>query len=105
MIRTPVDPAIISSTVRVVVGAMDPNVPVVTAARLSDVVTMRLAGRRFTALLFAVFAAVALTLAVLGLYALLSNAVASRMREIGIRLALGARPADVRREVTRWGLG
>lgn len=84
---------------------MDPDVPVVAAMRMSDVVTARLARRRFTAQLFATFALVALTLAVLGLYALLANAVTSRTREIGIRLAMGAQPANIRQEVTRWGLG
>ena len=86
-------------------SGMDPNVPMVAAMRMSDVVTARLARRRFTAQLFVTFALVALTLAVLGLYALLANAVTSRTREIGIRLAIGARPADISREVTRWGLG
>ena len=105
MVRTRIDPATVTSAVREAVRAMDPNVPVVAAMRMSDVVTARLAPRLFTAQLFATFALVALTLAVLGLYALLANAVTSRTREIGIRLAMGARPADIRREVTRWGLG
>ena len=105
MVRTRVDPGTVTNAVREAVRAMDPNVPVVAAMRMSDVVTARLARRRFTAQLFATFALVALTLAVLGLYALLANAVASRTREIGIRLAMGARPADISREVTRWGLG
>ncbi|MGH9386145.1 MAG: ABC transporter permease [Vicinamibacterales bacterium] len=105
MVRTRVDPATVTSALREAVRVMDPNVPVVAAMRMSDVVTARLARRRFTAQLFATFALAALTLAVLGLYALLAHAVASRTREIGIRLAMGARPADIRREITRWGLG
>lgn len=105
MVRTRMDPATVTSAVREAVRTVDPNVPVGAAMRMSDVVTARLAPRRFTAQLFAAFALVALTLAVLGLYALLANAVTSRTREIGIRLAMGARPADIRLEVTRWGLG
>jgi putative ABC transport system permease protein len=105
MVRTRVDPATVTRAVRGEVRAMDPNVAVVGAMRMSDVVTTRLARRRFTAQLFATFAMLAVTLAALGLYALLAHSVTSRTREIGIRLAVGARPADVRREVVRWGLG
>jgi ABC-type antimicrobial peptide transport system permease subunit len=105
MVRTRVDPATVTGAVREAVRDMDPNVPVIAAMRMSDVVTARLARRRFTAQLFVTFALVALTLAVLGLYALLADAVASRTREIGIRLAIGARPDDIRREVTRSGIG
>jgi predicted permease len=105
MVRTRVDPAAVTNAVRETVRAMDPNVPVGAAMRMSDVVTAKLARRRYTAQLFAAFALVALTLAVLGLYAVISNAVTSRTREIGIRLAMGARPVDIRREVNRWGLG
>jgi putative ABC transport system permease protein len=105
MVRTHLNPATLTSAVREAVRAMDPSVPVVGAMPMSDLVTARLARRRFTAQLFTTFALVAVTLAVLGLYALLANAVASRTREIGIRLAMGARPADIRREVIRWGLG
>jgi putative ABC transport system permease protein len=105
MVRTRVDPATVTRAVRGEVRAMDPIVAVVGAMRMSDVVTTRLARRRFTAQLFATFAMLAVTLAALGLYALLAHSVTSRTREIGIRLAMGARPADVRREVARWGLG
>jgi putative ABC transport system permease protein len=105
MVRTLLDPTTVTSAVRDEVRAIDPGLPVVGAMRMSDVVAARLARRRFTAQLFAAFAIVALTLATLGLYALLAHAVSSRTREIGIRVAMGARPADVRREVAQWGLG
>jgi putative ABC transport system permease protein len=105
MVRTRIDPATLTSAVRAAVRAIDPDVPVVSAMRMSDVVDASLARRRFTASLFSAFALVALTLAALGLYALLAHGVTSRVREIGIRLAIGARPVDVRREVARRGLG
>jgi predicted permease len=105
MLRARIDPATVTSAVRGAVRALDPNVPVGGAMRMSDVVTTSLARRRFTAQLFVVFAIVAVMLTALGLYALLAHAVTSRTREIGIRLAIGARPTEVRRELARGGLG
>ena len=105
MVRTGFDPVMVTRAVRAEVQAIDSSVPVGGAMRMSDVVEGRLARRRFTAQLFAAFAIVAVALAVLGLYAQLAHAVTSRRREIGIRLAVGARPADVRWEVVQWGLG
>jgi ABC-type antimicrobial peptide transport system permease subunit len=70
-----------------------------------DVVAARVFARdRFNAILFGLFAAVALVLAVIGLYGVLSCQVAERMREIGIRLALGGRPGHVLRHVLGEGM-
>jgi putative ABC transport system permease protein len=63
-----------------------------------------LAARRLNTLLLSIFAAVALALAVVGTYAVMANVVAERTHEVGIRLALGARPAEVLRLVAARGL-
>ena len=71
---------------------------------MNDVAWAALAQRRFNMLLTAVFAGTALALAMIGLYGLLSYQVAQRTREIGVRLALGARRADVLAMIVRRGL-
>ncbi len=80
------------------IHGIDPDVAVETA-RFDDVVSRSVAERRFTMTILATFAAVALVLAIAGIYGVISYSVAQRGREIGIRLALGATPASVRRMV------
>jgi predicted permease len=80
------------------IHAIDPGVAVETR-RLDDVVTRSVAERRFTMTILATFAGVALVLAIAGIYGVISYFVSLRRREIGIRLALGATPASVRRMV------
>jgi ABC-type antimicrobial peptide transport system permease subunit len=82
------------------IHAIDPNVAVETR-RLDDVVTRSVAERRFTMTILATFAAIALALAIAGIYGVISYFVSQRRREIGIRLALGASPASVRGMVIR----
>ena len=71
--------------------------------RMADVVGRGVAQERFALLLVGAFALLALTLCAIGLYGLLAYSIARRRREIGIRLALGARPAGVRRMVVAQG--
>ncbi len=71
---------------------------------MASVVARHHARDRFTLLLMATFAAVALSLAAVGVYGVLSHAVAQRAHEIGVRIALGARPAQVRALVMTQGL-
>jgi putative ABC transport system permease protein len=97
------EPESLTQAVRGEVRALDRAQPVYDVKTLEQVVADSAAYRRVAALLMAGFACVALVLACVGLYGVVSYAVARRTHEIGIRMALGARPGDVLRMVLRQG--
>jgi predicted permease len=82
---------------------VDPDQPVHTMTTIDASLRKLLAERRFNMLLMTIFAAIGVVLAAIGLFGMLSFAVTQRTREIGVRIALGARPADVVRMVIRDG--
>jgi putative ABC transport system permease protein len=100
VVRSTGNPGPLAPAVTKAIHAIDPNVAVETR-RLDDVVTRSVAERRFTMTILATFAAIALALAIAGIYGVISYFVSQRRREIGIRLALGASPASVRGMVIR----
>ncbi len=100
-IKTTADPAAISSAVRTAVREVDPELPAPAIRTMDEVVTESTAERRFQMNLVLLFAAAAMLLAGLGIYGVLSHAVVQRTNEIGIRLALGAEPGEVRRMVLK----
>jgi predicted permease len=104
VVRTSVPPASLAQPAASVVRALDPEQPVEDIRTLDDVVDETLTSQRFSALLLALFACVALTLATVGIYCVLSYIVRGRSHEIGIRTALGARTADVVRLVVVEGM-
>jgi predicted permease len=84
---------------------LDPGIPIGTVATMEQLVSSSLAGRRFRFAVLGTFGAVALLLAVVGVYAVLGYVVSRRRREFGLRLAVGANPTDILRLVMRRGLG
>jgi ABC-type antimicrobial peptide transport system permease subunit len=104
VVRTSGDPAAIESDIRAAVREIDKAVPVYQVSTLEDYVSNSAARPRFQTFLVTCFAAIALILASIGLYGLLSYMVAQRSLEIGLRMALGAQRSDVLGMIVRRGL-
>jgi putative ABC transport system permease protein len=102
--RTVSDPRAIAPSVRREVSALDSGLPVSNIRYMSDILSESVAQPRLYLLLIACFAALALTLAVIGVYGVMSYTVVQRAHEIGVRIALGAQPRDIIRLIVGQGL-
>ena len=102
-LRTVVPPAQVAGAVTAAVAALDPDVALFGAQSMDERVSTSLGPQRAPMVLTLVFAAVAFLLAVIGLYGVLAWAVSQRVGEIGVRMALGARAADIGRMILQQG--
>jgi predicted permease len=104
-IHTSSDPRSLAGVVQRQVQALDPDQPVYRIRTMGELMSESMARRRLSMFLLAIFAGVALALAAVGIYGIMSYSVAQRAHEVGIRMALGARSSDVVRMVIGQSLG
>ena len=104
LVRTQQAPELATNAVRAAVWAVDSQQPLARIRSMDDIIETNVADRKRPMVLLAIFAGLALILACLGVYGVLAYNVAQRTREIGVRMALGARPLNVTRMIVSRGL-
>ncbi len=103
VVKATTDPSALTAPIRAVVSAIDRDQPLSYVATMNELRDESISTRQVTFVLLALFSALAVALAGVGIYGVLSYGVAQRVNELGIRLALGAKPADLLKTVVRQG--
>ena len=103
-VRTAGDPSAYANQMRRAVQSVDPDQPIANVRTMDELIAQSVGQRRLSMLLLSLFSGIALVLASIGIYGLMSYSVAQRSRELGVRIALGAARADVLRLVLRQGM-
>jgi putative ABC transport system permease protein len=104
VVRSQGEPLTITNMVKAQIWKIDNQIPVTKVRTMTEVMAVSLAAQRFNMMLLGIFAGVALLLATVGIYGLMSYSITERTHEIGIRMALGAQTSDVLRMVVGQGL-